>query len=349
MVPPGENRPQYANPGGSDSGKKIILAVMSVVVTFALFIGAYEILQSHRYERWRSAYQRLIQQHDTLTVPSPNELLMWEYRPRGKFRDPELKYQITTNSYGFRDREYEPASKETNLFRVAFVGDSVTLGLKVSEESTFVRRFEQIARDAYPGRNIQAMNFGVDGYHVVQVYELLRTKVLRFSPDKVVYVMSLNDFDFDDASGKKILYFKKPRSFFLEKLEYLYKRLSQKEYHRYYFDKNKEIAFHYISKMRDLLEREKIKFQIVVLPIFERAEKGFENYPMKDLHRQITGTLTDRNIDAVDLMHDFIKQGKAPAYYAYDIWHPNDEGHRFIAQRLLRAVLHSNADDEAAA
>jgi hypothetical protein len=93
-------------------------------------------------------------------------------------------------------------SKDKHLFRVAFIGDSVTLGLKVSEDRTFVRRFEQIARDAYPGRNIQAMNFGIDGYHVMQIYELLRTKVLRFLPDKVVRDVPQWP-DFEDASGKK--------------------------------------------------------------------------------------------------------------------------------------------------
>jgi lysophospholipase L1-like esterase len=325
-----------------------VLAAASAIIACALFVGAYEIYQSHRYNEWKSAYTRMIQQHDTLTVPSPNGLLMWEYRPHGEFYDPELKYQIRTNSFGFRDVEYESRKKEKQLVRVAFIGDSVTLGLKVSEENTFVRLFEKLARDAYPSWRIQAMNFGIDGYHVMQIHELVRTKILRFSPDKVVYVMCLNDFDFEDASGKKMLYFKRPNSFILQKLEHLYKRLSQKDYHRYYFERNKQTAFLYFLKMHDLLKREGIRFQIALLPIFEKTDDGFKNYPLKDLHRQIGNFLAEHKVEAVDLIENFATQDKAPGFYAHDIWHPNEAGHRFIAQHLLRPVLQSFFDDASA-
>jgi len=332
---------------GNDSAKNTILAVSSIVIASVLLIGSYELYERHRYEQWKSAYQRMIQEYDTLTVASPDEVLMWEYRPHAEFYDSERKYKIKTNSYGFRDGEYELTSKDKSLVRVAFIGDSVTLGLKVSEESTFVRRFEKLAREAYPGRKIQAMNFGVDGYHVIQIYELLRAKVLQFLPGKVVYLMCLNDFDFEDASGKKILYFKKPKSFFLKKVESLYKQLSQKEYHRYHFDRNKQTGFHYLSKMHQLLKREGIRFQIVLLPVFGGTDKGFENYPLKDLHQEIRRILTENNIEVVDLSENFARQKKAPKVFAYDIWHPNEEGHSFIAQQLLRPVLASYWDGSA--
>ena len=332
---------------GNDLTKNIVLVVSSLVIASALFIGGYELYQRHRYEEWKTAYERMIQQQDTLAISSPNELLMWEYRPHAEFYDAELKYKIHTNSYGFRDKEYQLTGKEKYLVRVGFIGDSVTLGLKVSEENTFVRRFEKLARDAYPSWKIQAMNFGIDGYHVIQIYELLRTKILRFLPDKVVYVMCLNDFDFDDASGGKIRYFKKPNSFFLKKLEALYKRLSQKEYHRYYFERNRQTAFHYLSKMHELLDREGIRFQVVLVPVFEEADDGFKNYPLKDLHQQIAKILTEHKIEVVDLSENFAKQDKAPKFYAYDIWHPNEEGHGFIAQQLLGPVLASDWDGSA--
>jgi hypothetical protein len=151
--------------------------------------------------------------------------------------------------------------------------------------------------------------------------------------------MCLNDFDFDDASGSKILYFKKPNSFFLKKIEALYRRLSQKEYHRYYFEKNKQTAFHYVSKMHELLKNDGIRFQIVILPVFEETDDGFKDHPLKDLHHTIDKILAEHNIEVVDLLESFAKEGKSPKFYAYDIWHPNEEGHWFIAQKLLGPVL----------
>jgi len=98
---------------------------------------------------------------------------------------------------------------------------------------------------------IQALNFAVDGYNTPQIYEMIRTKVLEFSPDKVVYVMCLNDFDFSQSDGKKTLYFKNPRRFFLSTMEKAYRILSGIDYHVFFFRKNKEVVFQNIVDMRD--------------------------------------------------------------------------------------------------
>ena len=164
-----------------------------------LFIGGYEVYQSYRYEQWKSAYERMIEQHDTLTIPSPNELLLWEYRPNAEFYDSDLK-------------------------------------------------------------------------------------------------------------------------------------------------------FHYLSKIHELLEREGIRFQVVLVPVFEESDDdGFRNYPLKDLHQQIANILTEYKTEIVDLIDIFAKQDKGPKFYAYDIWHPNEEGHWFIARQLLRPVLQSYFEAESTA
>jgi lysophospholipase L1-like esterase len=323
----------------------LLVAAISVI-SCALFVGVYEVYQSQRYEQWKADYQASMQRHDTLTIPSPNEVLMWEYRPHGEFYDAEFNYRISTNRHGFRDREFDASDGSGDRFRVAFVGDSVTLGFKVTEENTFVRRFEEFARRVRPERKIQAMNFGVDGYQVLQIHELLRTKVLRFAPSKVVYMMCLNDFDFEDASGKKILFFKKPSSFFLDKVGQLYKRFLRQEYHRYYFEKNGAVGLRAIVGMRDVLASRAIPFQIVLLPVFEASDMGFKQYRLKDLHRRIMSVLGQHNMAVIDLAEDFAKQSATQRTYAYDVWHPNEEGHRFIALRLLKIVLGDDVDAE---
>ena len=57
----------------------------------------------------------------------------------------------------------------------------------------------------------------------------------------------------------------------------------------------------------------------------------------------------EHKIEVVDLSENFARQDKAPKVYAYDIWHPNEEGHWFIAQQLLTPVLQSYLDAESAA
>ena len=57
--------------------------------------------------------------------------------------------------------------KPAETFRVAFLGDSWTFGMGVSEADSFPRRFEELARrlGAGGGRRVQAVNLGLPGYN----------------------------------------------------------------------------------------------------------------------------------------------------------------------------------------
>jgi lysophospholipase L1-like esterase len=319
--------------------KNLILTVSSVVISLVLAVGAYEVYKHHQYKEWKSYYQGNKEWYGGLTIASTNPVLMWEYRVNGQYRDFEFGFEIKTNRYGFRDRDYDSTKKPHGFFRVAFIGDSVTLGFKVESDSILVRKFEMYANQMYTGFVTQALNFGVDGYNTIQIYELLKSKVLSFEPDKVVYMMSLNDFDLEGASGQKIRYFKKPKSFFIVKIEELRKRLSNKDYHLYHFDKNKHIVFRTIVEMKDLLKIHRTDFQIVILPVFAHSEKNFQRYALAHMHSEIARILNINAVEVLDLLDRFNQQDKPPQFYAHDIWHPNKAGHDFIAEQILQSVF----------
>jgi hypothetical protein len=98
----------------------LILALASALLTLVLFVLGYEAWQSAKYRGWRARYDNK-GWLGTLTVPSSDPVLMWEYRPLGSHRG------IETNRYGFRERDFDSPRKPEGVFRVAFVGDSVTL------------------------------------------------------------------------------------------------------------------------------------------------------------------------------------------------------------------------------
>ena len=64
---------------------------------------------------------------------------------------------------------------------------------------------------------------------------------------------SLNDFDFEDASGGRIRYYRRPTSFLLPKLREKIRGCYYKEYHRQHFETTKVIAFKKIRQMQSLL------------------------------------------------------------------------------------------------
>ena len=121
----------------------LILALASALVTLVLFVLGYETWQSARYRCWRARYDNK-GWLGTLTRAVERSVLMWEYRPHGSHRG------IETNRYGFRERDFDSPRKPEGVFRVAFVGDSVTLGLGVAAEQTFERLAEREARALSP-------------------------------------------------------------------------------------------------------------------------------------------------------------------------------------------------------
>ena len=111
------------------------------------------------------------------------------------------------------------------------------------------------------------------------------------------------------------------------------------DFHQYHFRKNKNVVFQNILDMREMLERQGSSFQVVILPIFPYFPVTFDNYPLLDMHNEIGMFLKENGIRFLDLHEAFTKSEKLPRYYAPDVWHPNVNGHRFIAQQLLHSVL----------
>lgn len=116
--------------------------------------------------------------------------------------NPVLGYELIPNSWdgkaringdGMRDRDYAPR-KPANTFRIAVVGDSITFGYNVEARDTYAKRLEELLNKDLEGAwQFEVMNFGVSGYNVIQVAENLRTKVLKYDPDLLLYGYCLND------------------------------------------------------------------------------------------------------------------------------------------------------------
>ena len=310
------------------AGARLALAVASTLLTAAILAAGFEVVARIHYRRWTAAYDNE-GWLGRLTVASKNPILLWEYRPYGDVQG------VATNRWGFRDVDYETPAKPPGVHRVAFIGDSVTLGMGVVPEETFVARVGAMATAA--GQRAQALNFGVDGYNALQVRELLTARVLAFQPDEVVYVLCLNDFDFTDSSGRKIEYFRKPRFFLPRWLAQKLRALRRTEYHRYHFQQHRDEVFRAIADMRDVLAGRHVRFLLAVVPVM--PDKGgdpahFEHYGLSDLHETIRRFAAAEGIRAHDLLADFQRQPPPADRYRIDVWHLSAAGHQVAAEAL---------------
>jgi len=313
------------------------IVAASIAVGIALFALGYELFATVRYYAWRAEFDNF-GNFERITIESPNPNLMWEYKPYGQRPSPPL---VKTNRFGFRERDFETKQKSSGMLRVAFVGDSVTLGLLVRSPETFVRRLEVAANKRLDPPVLQALNFGIDGYNTPQIAELLRTKVFDYDPDLVIYSFCMNDFDFEDSSGMKILYFRKPRSFLIRRLEVMRRRQLEIGFYRYHYGRTKHRVFAEIANMRDLAEQNDVLFAVAILPIFPRKHERwrFENYTLADVHVEVLNNLRARNVEVIDTLPAFQALGRPPHAVAADPWHPNRVGHKVIAEALVGPVL----------
>ena len=106
----------------------------------------------------------------------------------------EGRSYVTINSDGFHDVEHA-LPKPADTVRIAVVGDSYVEAFQVGRDAAFTNFITSEARDcgAFDGKNVEVLRFGVSGYGTAQERLLLREKVLRYSPDIVMLVMTTNN------------------------------------------------------------------------------------------------------------------------------------------------------------
>ena len=139
-------------------------------------------------------------------VPDPrftmeNRIGMWApdslagYRNKAGFHThAQFFVPVDTNSLGFRGREVAVA-KPSGTFRIVGVGDSVTWGVGLRDEDTFLRVLERTLNDgSNHASSFEAINAGVAGYSTYQELQTLRRDGLRLSPDVVLVGFVHNDF-----------------------------------------------------------------------------------------------------------------------------------------------------------
>jgi len=102
---------------------------------------------------------------------------------------------VRISSDGLRDREHARTGPADTV-RIAVLGDSYTEAMHLPMEQAYWSLLEQKLRqcNAFPGKQVEVINFGVSGYGTAQELITLQQKVWDFSPDIVMLAFTtLND------------------------------------------------------------------------------------------------------------------------------------------------------------
>lgn len=109
---------------------------------------------------------------------------------KGRMIKDEYRHNFRTNSQGFRGQREYAIEKPQGTYRVAVLGDSVTLGHGVEDEETFSAVLEKNLSRTRPA---EVINMGVSGYGTSEELIQLREVALKYDPDLVILGYFPND------------------------------------------------------------------------------------------------------------------------------------------------------------
>ncbi len=154
---------------------------IALVVTFAILeVGTRLVVPESTFRVLSDVFE----QH-----PSP----AIGYTLRRSFESNAFGARLSTNSFGFRGPEW-PRLKPPNTTRIALVGDSHTFGFGVDAARTWGELLRGRLQ-ARLGRNVEVLNFGVNGYNSRQQAAVLEELALPLAPDLVIIQVSSNDHE----------------------------------------------------------------------------------------------------------------------------------------------------------
>jgi len=261
-------------------------------------------------------------------------------------RDPELLYELnpgwtdgtfTVNSFGMADdpREME---KPPGVFRIAFVGDSVTCGFELlPREDLYWKVLERRwNRAGSSGERIECLGFGVNGYGILQDARVVETRVRPFDPDLVVVQLSLNDPYPSDMpygiytpqgllrSGNLALRLFSPERF---RAWFFVERLYDREGRRRLREGFEKLA-------RE--SRSGPPLLAVLFPHLYRPAYGRRNFAR--FHGLFREEAERAGLPFLDLLPEFLEAGILHDDLAKDPQHPDARGHRVAAEILEREL-----------
>ncbi|MDD1415905.1 hypothetical protein MEN41_15090, partial [Dolichospermum sp. ST_con] len=247
-------------------------------------------------------------------------------------------YEFKTNSFGLRDKDYEFV-KPKKTFRIALLGGSYEMGSGVDNKDVFESLLElklnALATDSLIN-NYEIFNFAAGGFYSIQHVELCHTKVFQYTPNAVMYIAHsgekwrlINTFANLIGQGKNLKY---PLLIFIKNKAGIKQTMSKAEMQRRlepYGDVLIKWAYSEISK---LCYENNCKAIWVYLPatadIIDKKEFDFIKAIGDECHflqLDLTGVY-----DSVNKREIVVSEWDT---------HPNDKGHRLIADKLFKEMI----------
>jgi lysophospholipase L1-like esterase len=265
-----------------------------------------------------------------LHIRSDEEGLVYAMRPNAEVEVASMNWRVETNSDGFRDAPFARIAPP-GTYRIAAVGDSVTLGFWVERAESWPDQLEDLlnrtSTELEPSScHFEVMNFGVTGYDLGQEVELVRTRVLNFAPEALVLAITSNDEEIGADAGLW-RHFTRSRSRTWDFFSLRWMRRQR--------EAEQDRSTPRLIQLKELIAGSNIPVLVVLFPDLDPSIR--EN----DLKRRkrIAESARSQGFQVLDLGPFFDENG-GPSL-GIDTVHPTPEGHRLSAKEIAHELRQS--------
>jgi lysophospholipase L1-like esterase len=262
---------------------------------------------------------------------------------------------IQTNSLGLRSAKLiQP--KPDDLFRIVVLGDSVTFGWGVRGEDTYTSQLAGLLAALHPGQRYEVVNAGVSGYGTWQEALWLQDQAAALQPDLVVVQAHLNDAadnlwgTFGQATDQPSALAQKSALVRLIQLVLLAQRGGGTGSGSCANDWNEagrrvcwETTTALLDDIQTTAQTHGAQAALMPMPMRWQVEPGITDPRTWVDTARYQGELGEyargQGWLFVDPLPAFqnVAKGGAPSHFL-DVGHPNEAGHRLLAQELYRAL-----------
>lgn len=258
--------------------------------------------------------------------------LIFEHKPSSS----TLDGAFVTNAFGLRDYEYT-LNKPDDVYRIALLGDSVSVGAAVAVDKTFENLLEQKLNKQL-NHKIEILNFGVTNYNSRQENYLLHHKVLQFNPDLIILEYCMNDDQYSNGLAKGLVKELHPKSLgsrlHSKVLTYLLHRNAQKNFDNWRsFDNGQKLFESLVS----LKKERNIDSFIVIFPMhfWENGE-----YEHASKHTEVKELAKKAGLHGIDLLPVWRKLSLEKRRDAHaDRIHLSESGMKIVSESLYDYLL----------
>lgn len=284
------------------------------------------------------------------------ELEMWKYARLVKMRDsnPEIGHRhrpnaqaelmrapVRTNAQGFRG----PAIAEQaapGVARIAFVGDSITMGWGVREEEMFAHRV--IAALQKAGRKVDGFSQGVGNLNTTMELALFRDSGARMKPDIIVLNYFINDAEPIPTYGRTSWLDEHSAAWvvFDYRLDTLSRQFGETpDWKKYYRDLYDDKAAGWQATQRALAgfgaAAREIDARLIVFNIPELRE--LKPYPFGDITDKVLGLVRKQGVPAIDLLPTVEALDPASLWVTVPDPHPNGRANAAFADGMMPHIV----------